>query len=75
VVVLGQSLPLPEKLRIAEVVRKYCLDAKILELHESIKAEMPDHADDALSAKVLDFAQELVNAVNRLAAKKKKRGV
>lgn len=75
VIVLGQSLALPEKLRITDVVRKHCLDAKILELHGSIKSEMPDDADSALSANGLDFAQELVNAVNRLAAEKKERGL
>jgi len=54
VVVLGQALVAPEKRRIADLVRRVCRSAKILELHLpglTFKA-VPD-ADDWLQPKFL----------------------
>lgn len=72
VAVLGQNLPTKEKLRISDVVREHCPDARILELQASPTSPIPD-ADAHLRVTGDAFAQELIDCVNHLAARRKKR--
>jgi len=69
VVVLGQALVAPEKRRIADLVRRVCGTAKILELHTPGQASkaVPD-ADDWLEVPA-QVPQELATRVTALAAK------
>ena len=71
VAILGQSLNPSEKKRITDVVLTHCKSAKILELHTGIAPELPQ-ADDHLQVSAVD-AQGLVNAVNALLHKRKKK--
>jgi len=69
VIVLGQALIAPEKRRIADLVRRVCRSAKILELHLpglTFKA-VPD-ADDWLEVPA-QVPQELPERVTALAPK------
>lgn len=69
VVIVGQSLPAKEKLRVYEVIRQSSPRAKVLELHLGSEPEIkgPD-ADLRVSD---DVPEGLVDVVNRLSAKRK----
>lgn len=72
VAVLGQRLPGKEKLRITDKVREHCPDARILELQASPFSQIPA-ADAHLCVNDEAFAQELIDCVNRLVTRKKRR--
>lgn len=73
VAVLGPFLHQPEKLRVADAVRKHCPGANILELYTSAAPEIPNDADAHLSVDAGNFAEELVGAVNRLSTPKSRK--
>ena len=69
VVIMGQSLPAKEKLRVYEVIRQSNCGAKILELHTSSEPEIKGTDADL---RVNDGPQEaLVEVVDRLTARRK----
>ena len=69
VVVIGHSLPAMEKLRVGDVVRKYCRRTQILELYSSDEPELAT-ADVHLRAR--DGASEdLVATIHRMTAARK----
>jgi CheY-like chemotaxis protein len=72
VAVLGQHLPAKEKLRITGKVRELCPGARILELQATLSTPIPT-ADAHLTASEEAFAEELIDCVNRLATRKRKR--
>jgi CheY-like chemotaxis protein len=73
VAVLGQHVPAKEKLRVSEVVREHCPNAKILELHASLSPAMPN-ADAHISVNTDDFPEQLISAVSGLTTRRKRRG-
>jgi CheY-like chemotaxis protein len=72
VVILGQTLPAKEKLRVCEVLRRDCAGAKILELHTSFAPELP--SADAHLHVAAGAPEKLVDFVNELVVGRKKRG-
>ena len=72
VAVLGQTLPQKEKLRVSDVVRSECPEAKILELHTGVATDLPS-ADGHLHV-ATGAPEGLVEYVNALAFKRKRRG-
>jgi DNA-binding response OmpR family regulator len=67
VVVIGQAIIVPEKQRIAELVRRACRDAKILELHRpGYQTRAVHDADDWLEVPIAVPA-ELATRVSALA--------
>ena len=69
VVLIGQSLPAKEKLRVYETVRQSNCGAKILELHTGSEPELTG-TDDALRVSS-GVPEALVEIVNRLTARRK----
>jgi hypothetical protein len=72
VVILGQTLPAKEKLRVCEVVRRECAGAKILELHTGLAPELP--SADAHLHVATGAPEELADRVNELLVVRRKRG-
>jgi hypothetical protein len=72
VVILGQSLPRNEKLRIRDVVHIECRNAKVLELHTGITPELPS-ADGHLHV-ATGAPEALVDCVNNLITNRQSRG-
>ncbi len=67
IVVIGQAIIPPEKQRIAELVRRACRDAKILELHRpGYQTRAVHDADDWLEVPS-DVPEELASRVSALA--------
>lgn len=72
VVILGQTLPAKEKLRVSEVVRRDCAGAKILELHTGLAPDLP--SADAHLQVATGAPEKLVDCVNELLVGRQKRG-
>ena len=68
-VVIGHSLPAMEKLRVGEVVRRYCRRTKILELYSSEEPELPT-ADVHLPVRE-GVPEDLVGTIHRMSAARK----
>ena len=69
VVVIGDSLPAMEKLRVGDIVRRHCARTKILELYASKEPELP--AADGHCRVVPGAAEDLVTTVGRMTAVRK----
>jgi hypothetical protein len=66
VVVIGHSLNPNEKMRVCDVVREHCKDAKLLELHSGVSPHLPEA--DAHMHMGEDHPHDLVAQVEKLAA-------
>jgi PleD family two-component response regulator len=67
-IIIGDTLPAKEKLRVSTLVQEHCQGTKILELHSAAQPDL-ENADAHLHVNG-DAAEELSRSVDRLIAKR-----